>query len=330
MTPWGEDDVDRAPAPASAPSPGGLASPTPSALVSSRPTPSARPHVRRRAIRTAVDLRTLRLCKYFLPHWHDDGASTRSALFGRQSVAYGIRHLPFHAVPWRSVALRVLHCEVRGVCWCVASDALSAHALLQQVPPSQMLYAFNAALVGLCVIETPVVSVAAQLGSVRDAGRGRSRGEVDNLAAAAVSIDDCPRFLTSTPLCDCVGLGTVLLYECVPTFSPLTDAVRCVRRHCRRHRSHHVHVSRGNASRTRGAQPRQLLHAGGDVSACHVHTPGERGGRPICCKQPADRIRHWWGSHAKSKHHQAHTPWELRRRWGVVAVVSGRTSTSRP
>ena len=122
MTPWGEDDVDRTPAPASAPSPGGLASPTPSALVSSRPTPSARPHVRRRAIRTAVDLRTLRLCKYFLPHWHDDGASTRSALFGRQSVAYGIRHLPFHAVPWRSVALRVLHCEVRGVCWCVAAD----------------------------------------------------------------------------------------------------------------------------------------------------------------------------------------------------------------
>ena len=36
----------------------------------------------RRAIRTAVDLRTLRLCKYFLPNWHDDGASTRSAVFG--------------------------------------------------------------------------------------------------------------------------------------------------------------------------------------------------------------------------------------------------------
>ena len=67
---------------------------------------------RRRAIRTAVDLRTLRLCTYFLPHWHDDGASTRSAVFGTQSVSHAVRHLPLHRVPWRNIALRVLHCEV--------------------------------------------------------------------------------------------------------------------------------------------------------------------------------------------------------------------------
>ena len=121
-----------------------------------------------RPIRTADDLRTLRLVEYFLPGHSMDELSTRSPVYGRTSVAYALMNSRTVSVAWSKVSLNVMHCKV---------------------PPSTMLYSFNAALVGLCCVHEDIAS------------HPHAQKHTDD--------SDLPSFLASTPLCDCLGLGIV-------------------------------------------------------------------------------------------------------------------------
>lgn len=130
------------------------------------------------AVRSAHDLRIMRLLKYFLPAFDAEGRGGRAAVAGPSSAAHALSRCVPVRVPWSAVALHVMH---------------------EHVPPSQMLHAFNATVVGLACEPRRLVAVAAPAGSA----------PVTSMEAAPVAFADLPRFLSDPPLLPCVGLGIV-------------------------------------------------------------------------------------------------------------------------